>query len=86
MIRADRKKAKKTKAEMTSLEKEIENDQETWLERVEIHLEKLLEKSSKEKRMFHHMAYHYLTRNKICKTRVKRLKAKLRRFLRNKKE
>jgi len=32
------------------------------------------------------MAYHYLTQNKIFKTRVKRLKAKLKRALRSKKE
>ena len=51
MIREDRQEAKKTKVEMTSLEQEIENDQETWLERVKTHLEKLLEKANKEKRM-----------------------------------
>jgi len=71
---------------MTPLEKEIEADQESWLERKNIHLEKFLEKTSKEKRMLHHMAYHYLTQNKICKTKVKRLKAKLKRALRSKKE
>lgn len=46
---------------MTSIEQEIENDQETWLERVNIHLEKLLEKANKEKKMLRHMAYHYMT-------------------------
>ena len=71
---------------MTPLEQEIEVDQESWLERTNIHLEKLLEKANKEKKMLRHMAYHYLTRNKICKTRVKRLKAKLKRDLRSKKE
>ena len=86
MIREDSKEAKKKNIKMTSLEQEIENDQETWLDRVNIHLEKLLEKANKEKRTMRHMAYHYLTRNKICKTRAKRLKAKLKRALRRKKE
>lgn len=85
MIREDKREVKKTKIKLTSLEQEIENDLETSLERVNIHLEKLLEKANKEKRMLHHMAYHYLTWNKICKTRVKRLKAKLRRALRPRK-
>jgi len=86
MIRESRQEAKKRKIKMTSLEQEIEDDKESWLERVNIHLQKMLEKANKEKKMLCHMAYHYLTRNKICKTRVKRLKAKLRRALRAKKE
>ena len=32
------------------------------------------------------MAYHYLSQNKICKTRINNLKAKLKRALRAKKE
>lgn len=71
---------------MKSLEQEIEADRESWLERANIHLEKSLEKSNKEKKMLRHMAYHYLTQNKICKTSVKRLKAKLKRDLRRNKE
>lgn len=62
---------------MKSLEQEIEVDRESWLDRKNIHLEKLLEKANEKKKMLGHMAYHYLTRNKICETRVKRLKAKL---------
>lgn len=85
MIRANRQMEKKRKMKLTSLEQEIENDRESWLERVNIHLEKMLEKANKEKKILHHMAYHYLTQNKICNTRVKRLKAKLKRALRRKK-
>jgi len=77
---------KRRKIKMASLKQEIAVDQESWLERAKIHLEKLLAKANKEKKMLHHMAYHYLTWNKICKTRVKRLKAKLKRYLRRKKE
>lgn len=86
MIRENRQEAKKRKIKMTSLEQEIEDDRESWLERVNTHLEKILEKSNKEKKILCHMAYHYLTWNKICKTRVKRLKAMLKRDLKSKKE
>lgn len=71
---------------MTSLEQEKEVDRESWLERVNIHLEKLLDKANKEKNMLRHMDYHYLAQNKICKTRIKSLKAKLKRALKAKKE
>jgi len=46
----------------------------------------ILEKENKEKKILRHMVYHYLTQNKICKTRVKRLMAKLKRDLRSKKD
>ena len=56
------------------------------MERVNIHLEKLLDKANKDKKMLRHVAYHYLARNKICKTRINNLKAKLKRALKAKKE
>ena len=71
---------------MTPLEQEIEPDRESWLERVNMHLEKLLEKENKEKNMLRHMAYHYLARNKSCKARIRTLNAKLRKKFRRKKE
>ena len=37
----------------------------------------MLEKANKEKNMLRHMAYHYLARNKVCKARIRNLKAKL---------
>ena len=64
---------------MASIEQEIEADRENWLERVNIHLEKLLEKANKEKNMLRHMANHYWARNHVCKARIKILKAKLKR-------
>lgn len=78
--------AKRRKIKLTSLEQEIEADRESWLERENINLEKLPDKANKEKKILHHMAYHYLVRNKICKTRIRSLKAKLRRALKVKKE
>ena len=71
---------------MTPLEQEIEDDRESWLERENMHLEKLLEMANKEKGMLQHMDFHYLARNKICKARIRTLKAKLRKTLRSKKE
>lgn len=71
---------------MTPLEEEIDADRESWLEKVNMHLEKTLEKANKEKNMLRHMAYHYLVRNKVCKARIRILKAKLRKALRKRKE
>ena len=76
-IRENRKATKKRKTKMTSLEQEIEADHETWLGRVNINFEKLLEKANKEKNMLRHMANHYWARNHVCKERIKILKAKM---------
>ena len=62
---------------MTPLEEAIDADHESWLERVNIHLEKLLEKANKENNMLRHMANHYWAKNHVCKARIKILKAKL---------
>jgi len=71
---------------LTPLKQEIEVDPESWLERTSMHLEKTLENSNKEKNMLTHMAYNYMARNKVCKARIKTLKAKLRKALRKRKE
>ena len=71
---------------MTPIEKEIEDDRGTWLERVKFHLEKLLQKANRDNHMIRHMAYHYRTRNNICNMGVKKMKTKLRRALKGKKE
>ena len=85
-IRENQKAARRSKTKMASLEKEIKDDHENWLERVNMHLEKLLEKSNKEKNMLRHMANHYWARNHVCKARIKILKAKLKKALRRRKE
>jgi len=85
-IRENRQAAKRRKIKLTPLEQEIEADREYWLEREKMHLLKLLEMANKEKNMLRHMAYHYLARNKICKARIRTLKAKLRKTLRRKKD
>jgi len=67
-------------------EKQIENPEEICLEQLTCTWRGCLRRKKKEKKMLRHLAYHYLTWNKICNARTKRLKAKLRRVLRNKKE
>lgn len=76
-IRENRQAAKRRKVKLTSLEQEINADRESWIERTNIHLERLLEKANREKTMLRHMAYHYLVRNKSCKARIKNLKVTL---------
>ena len=80
MTRQRRGKARRQKA------KEIENPREICLELAKIHLEKLIERANKENKMLRHMGYHYMTRNKICNVRMRKLKARLRKALRRKKQ
>ena len=84
-IHENRQAARRSPSEMTPIEQEIEADRETWLERVKIHLEKLLEKVNKEKNMLRHMKNHYLARTHVCKAKIKILKARLRRALKRRK-
>ena len=61
MLKVKRQSGKEEKVTLAPIEKEIENDRETWLERVNLHLEKLLQKANKDNQMIRHMAYHYRT-------------------------
>ena len=78
-IRENRQAAQRRRIELSSLEQEINDDQEYWLERINIHLERLLVKADRDKALLRHMAFHYMARNKVCKARIRNLKAKLRR-------
>jgi len=77
-IREHRQAAQRRRVELTSLEQEINEDREPNLKRVNMHLERLLEKSDKDHALLIHMAFHYMARNKVCKARIRNLKAKLR--------
>ena len=68
------------------MEQEINNDRESWLERINIHVERLLEKSNRDKTILRRMAFHYRARNMSARVRIKSLKAKLRKATRNAKE
>ena len=66
--------------------KEIEEDRENWLDMVNLHLEKLLQKANRDNKIIRHMAHHYRTRNKICNIRVKQMKTRLKEALKGNKE
>jgi len=85
-IRENRQAAQRRRVEFTSLEQEINLDRESWLERVNIHLERKLEKAINEKNMFRNLSYHYLSWNLVCQVRIRSLKAKLKRASRRQKE
>lgn len=85
-IRENRQAAQRRRVELTSLEQEVNADQESWLERANIHLERRLEKSINEKNMLRNMAYHYLSRNMVCQARIRSFNAKLKRASRRQKE
>ena len=44
---------------------EVHQDKEYWLNRVNEHLEKLLEKANKDNQMLKHMVHHYQAQNMI---------------------
>jgi len=68
------------------LEKEFEEDRETWLDKFNFHLEKLLQRANGDNQIIRHMAHHYRTWNKICNIRVKQMKTRLKQALKGKKE
>jgi len=85
-IRENRQAARRRRVEFTSLEQELNADMESWLKRANIHLERKLEKGNKEKNLLRHMVVHYMARDKVCKARIKSLKAKLKKAPKRKKE
>jgi len=74
-IRQNHQATQRRRIEFTSLEQEIEVNQETWLERFHIHLEKLLAEANKDKDMLRHMKNHYWAWTHVCNARIKILKA-----------
>ena len=80
----------KHEAEQPSFEerisKEVKDDREVWLDRVKLHLEKLLHKANKDNEILRHISNRYITRNKICNIKLKQLKEKYKQTLIKKKE
>src|ERR1700728_3415101 len=76
-IRENRQATQHRRIDLTPLEQEINNDRESWLERINIHLERLLEKADKDKTILRWMVYHYRARNMSSKAQIRSLKAKL---------
>ena len=86
LLKVKRQGDKEAPITLPPIQKEIEVDRETWLERVNLHLEKLLQNANRDNQMIRNMAYHYRTQNKICNMRVKKIKVRLIRALKGKKE
>jgi len=82
----NRQAAQHRRIELTPLEQEINNDRESWLERINIHLERLLEKANKYKTILRWMVYHYRAWNMSSKARIRSLKEKLSKATKRKKE
>ena len=64
----------------------INEDREYWLDKVNDHLEKLLDKANKDNHLLRHTAHNYQTRNTICNIKLKQLKNKLKETLKDKNE
>ena len=84
-IRENRQAAQRRGIELTSLEQEINDDRESNLERINIQLERLMDKADKDHAFLRHMDFHYMARNKVCKARIRNLKAKLKKEIRKQK-
>lgn len=56
LLKAKRQSEKENHVTLTPIEKEIEKDRGTFLERFNLHLEGLIEKANREKKMLRHMA------------------------------
>lgn len=59
------------------IDREIDEDKEYCLEKVNDHLDKLLKKENRDKRLQKHMVSHYYTKNMILKVKVKQMKVRL---------
>ena len=81
-IREHRQAAQRRRVELTSLEQEINEDREANLERVNMNLERLLDKSDQNLAILRHMTYCYRVRNMSAQARIRTLKAKLRKATR----
>ncbi len=64
---------------------EVEANREFWLERVNIHLEKFLAKANRDKDMLCHMKHHYWARMHVNKAKMKILKRRLSKALKQRK-
>jgi len=62
-----------------------DEDRQYVLERVNVHLEQLLEKDNREKAMLRCMTHHYMARNMSSKARIRILKVKLRKVTKRQK-
>ena len=84
-IRENRQAAQRRRIELTSLEQEINEDRESWLKRINIHLERLLDKADRDKTLLRDMVFHYRAGHMSSKARIRNLKEKLKKATKKKK-
>ncbi len=77
-IREDRLTAQQRGIEFTSLEQQVMDHREYVLERVNMHLDNMLNKAEKDNTLLKHLARHYRARNLSLRARIRSLNAKLR--------
>ena len=65
---------------------EINENKEYWLDKVNGHIEKLLDKAKRDNQMLRHTAHHYQTKKRICNIKVKQMQNKLKETLKGKNE
>ena len=66
--------------------REINENKEFWLDKVNSHLKNLLKKAKRDNKFQRHMATHFYTRNQISKVKIKQLKKILQETLIRQKE
>ena len=71
---------------LTPVEKEVVNEREIWLERVNINLEGLLKKANRDKNMLCHMKHHYWARMHVGNAKMKILQRRLSQELKRRKK
>ena len=84
-IRENRQAARHRRIEFTSLERQVNEDRESNLERVNIYLEKRLNKANRDNAFLRHMTIHCRARNQVCKARIRNLKANLKKAVKKQK-
>jgi len=84
-IREHRQATQQRRVPLTSLEEAINEDRESNLERVNMHLERLLDKADQNLAILRHMTFRYRVRNMSAQARIRNLKVKLRKATRREK-
>ena len=84
-IRENHQAAQHRRIDFTSLERQVNEDREANLERVNIYLEKQLNKANRDNALLRHMAMHYRARNLVCKARIRNLKENLKKAVKKQK-
>lgn len=85
-IRENRQAARHRRIEFTSLERHVNEDRQSNLERVKIYLEKRLNKANRDNALLRHMVVHYRAQNQVFKARIRNLKEKLKKAISKKKK